>query len=95
MTTEDGLIAQALIGDEAKKFLESDLGKCLLGIAEQEVQAAQEALETVEPQDTQAVRHLQNQAWLGRRFKSWLLELMQEGENALATWRQKQNESEK
>jgi hypothetical protein len=88
----DELIAQALIGDEAKKFVESDLGKCLLGMALQEVQAAQEALETVDPANEKAIRDLQNQAWLGRRFEGWLQELITEGENALATWRQGQDE---
>lgn len=90
----DELIAQALIGDEAKKFLDSDLGKCLAGMAMQEVQAAQEALEKVDPKDEKGITALQNQAWLGRRFESWLQELITEGENALATWRQKQNESQ-
>lgn len=86
------LIAEAEIGDAARAFMESDLGRCLVGMALQEVQAAQEALETVNPTDVLAIERLQNQAKLGRQFEQWLKELVQRGENALVTWRQ-QNES--
>ena len=84
----DELIAAAELGDEARRFLESDLGKCLLGMAQQEVMLAQEALETVSPYDQEAVRALQNQAKLGRHFEQWLLELLDKGESALEVFKQ-------
>ena len=86
---ESALIAQSLIGDEAKKFKESDLGKCLIGMAEQEAQKALEALAKANPTDVQVIERLQNRVALGRQFQQFLDELVQEGENALATWRQK------
>ena len=89
----DELIAAAELGEEARNFLESDLGKCLLGMAQQEVALAQEALERVDPADTEAVRKLQNQAMLGRQFEQWLLELLDKGESALEVFKQ-QNEGE-
>ena len=88
MSDADGLIAEAEIGDEAKRFVESDLGKTILGIAEQEVKAAQEALESVDPMQPEAVRALQNQAKVARNFEQWLVELIDKGENALQAWRQ-------
>lgn len=89
MNEESEQIAQALIGEEAKKFLESDLGKCLVGMAEHESQLAMEALASVNPTDVPAIERLQNRVALGRQFGEFLKELIQEGENALATWRQK------
>lgn len=88
----DELIAQALIGDEAKKFIESDLGRCVLGMAMQEIEAAQLALEDVNPTDVPAIERLQNKAKLGRQFEQWLKELISNGENALAMWRQQQEQ---
>jgi hypothetical protein len=87
-TDTDELIATAELGDEAKRFLESDLGKCLLGMAQQEVESAREALETTSPMDYLKVRELQNQAWLGRHFNQWLLELLHKGEAALVIYKQ-------
>lgn len=90
MSANDALIAEAELGDEAKKFIESDLGKCLLGMAQQEVALAQEALETVVPTDVEKIRTLQNQAKLGRQFEQWLLELLDKGESALEVWKDTQ-----
>ena len=84
---QEALIAEALIGDEAKRFLESDLGRCLLGMADQEAEAARIGLETVNPNDTKAVIALQNRAALGRMFKGWLAELYTRGEQSLEVWK--------
>ena len=81
------LIAQAELGDEARKFLESDLCKVLIGFARQEVQAAQEALEEVSPTDIKSISDLQVKARVGRLFESWLNSLVDEGDNAIAIFR--------
>jgi hypothetical protein len=88
----DELIAAAELGDEAKRFMESDLGKCLIGMAQQEVALAQEALERVNPTDTDKIRGLQTQAKLGRYFEQWLLELLDKGENALEVYKHSRQE---
>jgi DNA segregation ATPase FtsK/SpoIIIE-like protein len=88
MSAEDELIAEAEIGEQAREFLESELGKTLLGMAQQEVLLAQEALEVVDPTQTEKIRALQNQAKIGRNFEDWLKELITKGENALNVWRQ-------
>lgn len=87
---DDELIAAAELGDEARKFLESDLGRCLIGMARQEVQMAQEKLIDVDPGDMRAVRTLQNQARVGRWFEEWINELLSRGENSLSVFKQQQ-----
>lgn len=82
------LIAEALIGDEAKKFKESDLGKCLTGMALQESQLAMEALATVNPTDVQAIERLQNRVALGKQFPAFIDELIERGNQALLEWKQ-------
>jgi hypothetical protein len=88
----DELIAEAEMGREASAFLEGNLGQFLIGCAAQEVMAAQEALEKVDPEDMKAVRALQNKAWLGRKFREWLEELVSKGKNAEDAFKQQQNE---
>jgi len=83
ITPQDELIAAAEIGEEGRKFLKSDLGKTLIGLADQSVQRALEQLETVSPVDTEKIRAFQNEAKLGRMFTGWLIDLVQDGENAM------------
>lgn len=86
------LIADAELGDEAKRFVESDLGKCILGMAQQEIMAAQEELETVDPDDSKAIQAIQNKAKLGRMFNQWLYELIDKGNAAMEVFTQQQKE---
>ena len=88
----DELISAAELGDEAKRFLESDLGRCILGMAQQQVALAQEALEKISPVETEAIRALQNKAALGRQFEQWLVELLHEGEQSMRIFKQQQQE---
>ena len=88
----DELIAEAELGEEARKFLAGDLGKWMIGCAEQEVQAAMEALETADPDNAKVIRDLQNKAWRGRRFSEWLAELVSRGEGAIAAFKQQQHQ---
>lgn len=89
---DDELIAEAEIGDEARKFVESDLGKTLLGMAQQEVADAREELEKVDPSDTKAITALQNKAKIAGYFEQWLAELITKGEQALVLWREQHKE---
>ena len=65
---DDELIAAAELGEQARKFLESDLGRMLVGLADQEADLAQEALAVVSPTDTGKITELQNQVKVGRWF---------------------------
>jgi len=87
------LEAEALLGDDAKRFLEGDLGRVLKGIAEQEVKKAILEFEEVDLTDEKKVRDLQNRIWRASRFTGWLEELVERGEEALrAIQQQKQQE---
>jgi fumarate hydratase class II len=79
----DELVAAAELGDEAKRFLESDLGRCILGIAKQEAELANDKYKAVDPEDAKAIRAIQNEVWRAESFEQWLLELFSRGENAL------------
>ena len=89
---DDELIAEAELGEEARSFLESDLGKCILGMAKQEVALAQEALETVSPLDSESIMELQQRAKLYRNFEQWLNELLDKGQTALEVFRDGQTD---
>lgn len=86
----DELIAEAEIGLQAKTFMETDLGKCLLGMADQDAEAARIAMEDVDPLDSKAIMKLQNKIALARNFKSYLIELFDRGEQAIARYRHEQ-----
>lgn len=93
MENIDQLAADAAMGEEARKFIESELGRCVLGLAQQETEAAREALETVNPGDTQKIMELQQQARFGRTFGQWLRELVDEGEHAIQIFQQQKREA--
>lgn len=84
------LIAAAEIGEKAREFLESDLGKVLIGLADQEVQLAQELLGDVDPTDDKKIRDLQNQVKVGKWFSQWLTDLVTDGEQAINVFKQQQ-----
>lgn len=92
MSKDDELIAVAEIGEKAREFLESELGRCLVGIAEQDLREAQEQLELVDPMDTDKIMSLQNDARFARSYKQRLEELLYDGENALSVFQQRKNE---
>lgn len=87
----DELIAEAEIGEEARKFLESDLGKVLVGFAEQEILSAQVGLEKVSPHNISAIQGFQLQARFGRSFKDWLAELVSRGNAAMEAYKQQRD----
>lgn len=88
----DDLIASAELGEQARKFMESELGRVMLGMAEQEVRAAQIDLGAVDPEDKKKIVELQNKIWRGEHFGEWLTWLVHEGEQAMQVFKQQQQE---
>jgi hypothetical protein len=88
----DALIAEAELGEEARKFLEGDLGRCLIGMAQQDAKEAQEKLVEVDPDDKAKIRELQNRALFGIRFQDYLAELVSRGNNAMDVFKQQISE---
>ena len=68
------------------------MGKCLIGMAQQQVQRAQIALGDVDPSDTKSIVALQNEIKLGIRFEAWIGELLHNGENAMSIYLQERNQ---
>ena len=89
---EDELAAEAILGDEARRFLDGDLGKYMRGVAEQEIQEAILELEDADPEDKKKIREIQNKIWRARNFTGWLNELVQRGEEALRAFQQQKQE---
>lgn len=88
----DQVIAEAMIGDEARKFLDSDLGRCMVGLAEQDAETALRSLASVDPNDPKAIVRLQNRAALGHLFKDYIAELFSRGEQALVVWQEEHSQ---
>ena len=86
----DELIAEAELGEEARNFLASDLGRCVLGMVEQEVRERQLELETAPASDTARIIELQQAIKLARMFPDWIKELLIRGEQAKQAWVQQQ-----
>ena len=83
MTDIETLGAEAILGDEADKFMRSDLGKIVLGLAAQEAELAISKLKTVDPADYLAIQTLQNEIWRAESIEQWLRDLILEGDQAL------------
>ena len=66
------LYRKAAFGKQIEDFLSSDIGVYLVKKAEREVQAAFEALKSVNPVDGKAVQALQNKIWVAESFQQWL-----------------------
>lgn len=86
----DALIAAAEIGEEARAFLESDLGKYIIGVAQQEAQLALEKLAEIDPSRIEEVRKTQNEVRVARMFEQWLLEALHDGEQAMLIFKQQE-----
>lgn len=77
------LHAEVILGKDAEEFLQRDLGRYMLGRAEEEEREAMEALATVSPWRRRRISQLQAQLWRARSFQGWLAELITGGNQAL------------
>jgi hypothetical protein len=77
-----GMVAEADMGRQAREFLSSDIGRYLLGCAQQEHQEAVEKLKRVAFWRVRKVRELQNQAWRAESFMLWMRDLLIRGRAA-------------
>jgi hypothetical protein len=77
------LIAELDIGEEASKFAASDLGRYLIGRANQEIAEAHQLLTTCAWWNTRKIRRLQNNCKVAEMFKQYLLQAITSGRSAL------------
>lgn len=76
------LFAEAVLGRDVHDFLTSELGRYIIGCAEQEYRSAIEKLETTPAWRWRRVRDLQNQMWRAKSLLSWLRDLLVAGQSA-------------
>lgn len=79
---EEALFAQAMMGEEAIRFLDSDLGRVLRGMAKQRIERAKDELLRTPAWRKRKIQDLQNQARMGQMFLGYLAELLRDGEVA-------------
>ncbi len=86
-------IAAAQLGDAAREFRDGDLCRYMLGIADQEIRLAQEAMEDVDPENKGALVKLQFKAKVARQFRQWLDETIHKGDEAIQEFKNGQQKN--
>jgi hypothetical protein len=81
--SEAVLYAEGMLGRDAEEFIESELGRFMIGRAEQEIADAMNELKTCYPWRTRRIKELQNRIWRAESFQNWLGELVVRGHQAL------------
>ncbi len=92
---ERDLFLEARLGETAKDFLLSDIGRYVHGCARQELEECKEQLLLLDPdldhEYEVKARRIRTRAWNAEHFMSWLTELIQSGDSA---YHQLQEETE-
>lgn len=73
---------QIAFGLDVQAFMQSDMGKYLTDRANNDREAALEALKSADAEDPKAIRKLQNNAICAENFLLWMGEAVAEGMNA-------------
>lgn len=76
------LIAEIDLGVQAREFVNSDLGRYIIGCAQQEIADAQDKLERISPWRRRRIQEVQNQAWRARTLLAWIRSLLVSGKAA-------------
>ena len=74
--------AEAALGRDAREFIESNVGRYLVGCAQQEYADAMAKLKRVAWWRRNRIIELQNQAWRAENFMVWLRDLVIKGKAA-------------
>lgn len=78
------LLASAVLGRDAEEFLASELGRYLVGRAEQDAAEAMDQLKRVHPWRRRKIQELQNTIRRSDSVRAWLAELVIDGRSAIA-----------
>lgn len=90
MDLDRALLTEAVVGHQAKEFLESDVGQALLARAELEASDAMTELKGIAPDRVEDIRTLQNRIWRAENFERWLVDLISDGQQATTQLQQQQ-----
>ena len=90
-TEEDlSLFAAADLGEKARSFLGTDLGRYLKGCAEQQIHECSRQLLKVHHENAKEIQLLQNKAQTASNFLIWIGEAIGMGDNAFQQIQQQQ-----
>ncbi len=76
------MFAEAALGRDSQEFFKSDIGRYLVGCAQQEYSAAMGKLKRVAWWRRRRIQQLQNEAWRAEQFMVWLRDLIVQGKGA-------------
>lgn len=82
--------AEAALGRDSEEFFRSDLGRYLIGCAQQEYAEAGAKLKSVPWWRVFRITELQNQMWRSEQFMVWLRDLIIKGRAAESTLREEE-----
>lgn len=94
MSVDKGLAeiqARVAFGLDVQQFMGTSMGQYLQARANSEIEAAKDALVTVDPEDLRAVRNLQNDAKAAAMFLDWMGQAVDEGKAAEWQWQASEN----
>lgn len=77
--------AEAVLGEEIRQFLVSNVGRYLHGCAKQEYDRCRDEMFSIDPYTPEGKRtflKLKADAWAAAHFMKWCVEAMQNGDNA-------------
>lgn len=86
MSELDEQIQQAELGEEAKAFAESNIGKRILSLSQDEAAASMLKLTTVDPTDVKEITKLQNEIHRADSIYQWIVEMIESGDDAIDTY---------
>ena len=79
----NALKAEAILGKDAEEFIQSELGRYIIGRVDQEREEAVQKLTKTFAWRRDRIRDLQNQIWRCDTFKSWLADMVIRGKAAI------------
>lgn len=93
---EEEAYAQALLGEELERFLNSDLGRYMQGMADQEIEIAKDALLDADPLATDGqkkIRDAQFKAAVANQFLGFVREIRNASEAAFQQLKQEREQA--
>ena len=77
------LYAEAMLGDDAAEFFQSEIGRYVLERAREQTEDASAKLQDVDPTDAKTIRDLQNDIYRAGQAIKWLNEMIIAGKEAM------------
>jgi acyl-CoA thioesterase len=71
--------AEAILGDEARQFATSDIGRYMIGCAQQDLEEAHQKLSTTHPWRWRRIQQLQNDIRCSTQFLTYIRDLVIRG----------------